>query len=261
VIIDTNVSLSRWPFRRLPADEPAKLVSTLRRYGVTEAWAGTFDALLHKDLTDANSRLARDCKRYGNGLLVPFGSVNPKLPGWQEDLRQCHEVHQMPGIRLHPNYHGYALADSVFSEVLEAAAARKLIVQVACCMEDERTQHPLVRVPPVDLSPLPDLLKRLGKVRLALLNSRAAPRSLSKALPDAAQVCCDFAMIEGPGALARFIDQIAPARVVFGSNFPLYYFESALLKVQEAGLSEAGQKAVFEENVRTFRISRDEAHS
>ena len=79
MIVDTNVYLSRWPFRRLPGDEPRDLVAKLKEHNVTQAWAGSFDALLHEDLAAANARLAESCDTHGGGLLLPFGSVNPHL--------------------------------------------------------------------------------------------------------------------------------------------------------------------------------------
>ena len=53
-LIDTNVTLGRWPFRRLPLDHTPGLVAKLCQHGVTQAWAGSFDAVFQKDIAAAN---------------------------------------------------------------------------------------------------------------------------------------------------------------------------------------------------------------
>jgi predicted TIM-barrel fold metal-dependent hydrolase len=251
-VIDVNVTLHRWPFRRLYGDDPAALAGLLREKGVTQAWAGSFDGLLHRDISSVNDRLAADCREHGGGLLVAFGSIHPKLPGWQEDLRRCHEVHRMPGIRLHPNYHGYTLADAVCREVLESAARRRLLVQIAVAMEDERTQHQLMRVPPVDLGPLAASMKPFPGLRIVLLNAGRTPYARELA---AAGVSFDIAMVEGVGGVAKLAGEVSSQRVLFGSHSPFFYFESAALKIREAGLAEADSRAISEENARRLMDS------
>ena len=249
-LIDTNVSLGRWPFRRVPLDETSALVAKLRAHGVTQAWAGSFDALLHKDLSAVNARLAEDCRRRGRGLLVPFGTVNPTLPGWEEDLRRCHEEHEMPGLRLYPNYHSYTIDAPAFARLLELATRRKLLVQIACGLEDDRTQHLRLTVPPVDMLPLIGLLEKTPAARVHLLNAFRTLRG--KPVLDLAAHGTRFevATLEGVQGIANLLRQIPGDRLCFGSHAPFFYFESAKLKLQESVLSEAQMKAVCAGNAR-----------
>jgi len=255
-LIDTNVYLGRWPFRRLPLDETAKLVAKLRDQGVAQAWAGSFDALLHKDITSVNARLAGECHNSGGGLLVPIGAVNPMQPDWEEDLRRCAEEHRMPGIRLHPNYHGYKLSDPVFERALKVADERGLFVQIALIMEDERTIHPLVNVPPTDTAPLSALAQKFPRVRVQLLNTFRTLRG--KPLLDLAAtgVRFEIAMVEGVNGVANLLSEIDPGRVLFGSYAPFFYFESARLKLKESALDAGQMSAVSEGNARQFQAAR-----
>jgi hypothetical protein len=255
-MIDTNVDLFRWPFRRLIGDDPAELVTRLRKKGVTQAWAGSYEALLCRDVAGVNIRLAAACRDHGANFLVPFGCVNPKSPDWEEDLRRCHEVHHMPGIRLYPNYHGYKLDDPAFAGLLSMASERKLMVQIALSMEDPRTQFLLMPVPRVDPAPLAEMVARMPQLPLVLLNlggweNDDASASMV-ALRQAGNVYFDIAMDEGVGGLARLIASTSPSRIVFGSHYPFYYFESALLKVHSAGVARDQEFAVHEGNARNL---------
>ncbi len=252
-MIDTNVYLERWPFRRLPDDEPRKLLDRLARHGVTEAWVGSFDALLHRDVAGVNARLAETCRRLDARRLRPFGTVNPVLPDWEDDLHRCVDRHGMAGIRLHPNYHGYRLDHPAFARLLAMAAFRDVVVQLVVTMEDERTQHLAFRVPHVDTAPLEALVRQLPRLRLVLLSAFRALRPEQVArLTSAGQVYVDLAMLEGAGGLARLLDVVSPQRVLFGSHFPLFYFESALFKVREAALPTTQLRAVCEGNARAL---------
>lgn len=254
-IIDANVSLFQWPFRRLPYDTVDELVAKLRSLNVGQAWAGSFEGILHRDVSGVNDRLAEACRKVPNGFLVPFGTVNPELPGWEEDLRACHEEHGMPGIRVHPNYHGYALDDPRFERLLAMAAERDLLVQLAASMEDVRTQHPMLQVPDVDLSPISELMRKIPRARVLLLNHKTRGALLTR-LAETPRVYFDIARVEGTEGVAQLIRSVPPGRVVFGTHAPFFITESALIKVYESGVTADECRALLEQNPRQLVPSR-----
>lgn len=251
-MIDTNIHLHHWPFRRLALDNPEALVQKLKQLGVTEAWAGSYDALFHRDVAAVNRRLTEECFRHP--LLKPFGTVNPSLPDWEEDLRRCAEEHRMSGIRLYPNYHGYELSDFRFRRLLNLAAARGMVVQIAVMMEEERTQHPLVRFPHVNTAPLVDLLKAEPAARVMLQNCfRAVRGGLLLKLVATEQVWFDTSTIEGMAGIGRLLKQLPGKRLVLGSHAPLYIPESSILKLRESELAPQQLDAIRLGNAQDLR--------
>lgn len=257
-IIDTNVHLFEWPFRTLKYRKTADLLAKLRKHRVKKAWAGTFEALLHKNLDAANARLADECLASGDGMLLPFGSVNPVWPDWEEDLRRCHEAYKMPGIRLYPNYHNYRLDRPEVVQLLGRATERGLLVQIAIEMEDERVHHPVMNVPPVDAAPLAETWKQVPGARIQLLNGVTALRGKGSGLVQETKIAFDIANLEGTGAIGRLIDgkhwsirsQVPVERLLFGSHAPFFPCEAAILRLFESPLGRGQLLAIMQQNAR-----------
>lgn len=249
-IIDTNISLFRWPFRRLPLDDPNALVKKLRSLGIAQAWSGSFEAILHRDIASVNQRLADACRNRVE--LIPVGSVNPELPGWEDDFRQCIKDHNMPGVRLHPNYHGYTLDDPRFRHLVELATSAGRFIQVAAAMEDTRTQHTLVQIPDVDLAPLIKLMKGIPGARVQIINHNLRPPLLSQ-LGETPGVFFDTSRVDGTDGVPKLVQSVPPGRVLFGSHAPFLIPEAALIRVHESGtIEEASLRAVLAGNAEQF---------
>jgi predicted TIM-barrel fold metal-dependent hydrolase len=249
-LIDTNVYLSRWPFRRVWADDTANLVSKLKEHHVTTALAASFDGVFHKDVSAANEQVVGECANRGQGILQPVGSINPTLPDWEEDFRRCHEVHRMRAIRVYPNYHRYSLDDPRFARVVELAASSGVVLQVPLQLEDERTQPPLMQVSRVNPEPLVGLLKLHPAARVMLLNCFPGLRNnrvLLGRLISTRQIAFDIATLELMGGVEQLLNEHREIRLLFGSYAPFYYFESAALKLKESVLTPAQLKMIQSE--------------
>lgn len=262
-IVDTNVYLFTWPFSRSRFDNTEVLVEKLRSHGVVEAWTGSYEGIFHKDVTGVNERLTDECRKLGGGLLRPVGTVNPKIPGWQEDLRRCAVDYQMHGIRVHPGYQNYRLEDPEFAKLLQLAAENRLLVQIACWMEDERHHNPKMIVPTVDATPLPKLVARMPGLQVELLNAFRNPgAAVYDKLAQIDRISFDIAMLELIEGLRVFLKQVPLERILFGSYMPYFYIEANLLKFPESQIPPDQVRAICFDNARRLlAATRTSAHA
>jgi predicted TIM-barrel fold metal-dependent hydrolase len=261
-IIDTNVNLFDWPFRNLKYSDTKALVSKLRSHRITQAWAGNFEALFHKDIDSVNARLAKECNDNGEGMLVPFGTVNLAWPDWQEDLRRCDEEYKMPGIRIYPLYQTVNLDTPEFMSFVRKATDRGLMIQIVGDMEDIRHHHPIVEVRDVNFEPLVDIMKKIPEAKIQLLYwNHKVSRPLLEKLVTGTNVLFDTARIEGVGEVGRLIEgnswygKITPVpveRIAFGSHAPYFPVESSLLKLFESPLTLDQMEAIMNNNASRF---------
>lgn len=252
-VIDTNVSLFHWPFRRLPLDEVNELCAKFQQLGITEAWAGSFEALLHRDLRTVNERLQKTCQKRAE--LIPVGAVNPNLPDWKHDLNLCLGRFAMPGVRLLPGYHGYALDDAVFGELLVTATKLGGFVQVVVAMEDTRTQFSSLQAPNVDPRPLQHWMQQIPDAKVQLLNCRpsASDRQTFASIP---RLTVDTSRVDGTDGVATLANAIGVDRILYGSHSPFLIPEAACIRMVETGIPAADVKAIMQENAKRFRISK-----
>jgi uncharacterized protein len=247
--VDTHVYVGHWPHRRLVNEDPKELLARLRKTNVTQAWIGSFDGLFHKDIAAVNARLAETCSHTGDDAFIPFGTINPMLPDWEEDVRRCHEIHKMLGIRLHPNYHGYTLADAVFGEVLKQASNRGLIVQLVASLDDVRHHWLSPPAEKVDVRPLAEKVAPHRNLRLVVTNGyRMAEDAAFRSLVPLSQVYFDFARANSSADVRQLGDSVGVRRVVFGSGEPLHPFESAWSKALKQDFSSDDQLTIANRN-------------
>jgi len=258
MLVDTNVHLFSWPFRRLKYEHTPDLVTKLQRHRVGEAWAGSFEALLAKDVNGANARLAEECRKHP-GFLVPIGSVNPAWPDWEEDLRRCQEVHRMRGIRLYPRYQAFPLNDPAFARLLRLAAERGLLVQIALELEDPRVHHPVLQVPPIDFAALAAAVKSVPQASVQLLDcTMNLQLPVAQPLIDLPNVTFDISNFESVGILDRLLGEtggarrapIAVDRLLFGSHAPYFPVEAGLLRLFESQLTREQLGPIMAGNAR-----------
>ena len=230
MLIDVNTYLGHWPFRQLRGNTVAALLRRMDRCGIERALVGSLDAVCYRDVLPANEALARQTRRYRDRLL-PVATLNPRYPGWREDLRRCAEEGQMGGLRLYPQYHGYELTEARGLELIDAAVALDWVVQVPMRLEDRRQRHVLDVARDLTGAELVAVVQARPGVRWIFLEALGLE---GVQFPANAEYLVEISRMTA--VLQRNIQAFAAAagegHLAFGTGMPLKVPEPALLKLE-----------------------------
>ena len=238
-ILDVNLSVGRWPFRRLPLEEAAALDSALEKAGISGGLVRSLEAPFAMNVYEANEALQEACRPFPK--LTPLPAVRPDFGLWREVSG--------PAAVLYPNYHQYSLLSAEALEMVGALIARKIVPVIVIREEDERGQHPLCKVPPVFAAEINALAAKFPDSPFIALNAYAGE---FKAFT-APNLYADIAFAETFPALAYTVENFGTERLLFGSHAPFFCLHSELSKLEYEKLTEAQFSAIaFKNHERIF---------
>lgn len=261
MIFDLNAWLGNLAFRQLTENTPQGMLARMDRHGIQYAAVSSLEAMLHRNVQLANEKLAEDVAPYGERLF-PLATINPTYVRWEDDLAYCHEKLGMRGVRLHPQYHGYTLAQPIAKSVATACRERNLPVFIAHRIEDSRQRHALDPGKTVEFNEAAQLLTAVPGLRLVLTNARGSIASSRLMQPDLINsswfLDLSLAEVLFTRVLYDLAEKTGGQHLVFGTHAPISYAACALVKLALLPLENEQLELVKNGNATTIMgLSKD----
>jgi predicted TIM-barrel fold metal-dependent hydrolase len=243
-MIDLNAALGRWPFAAGWGESVEALSAALVEAGIRRAYVSAVEAILGPDPLLETQEL---CQRIlGHGVLFPVAVIDPGLRTALKDLSRLARNWPIRLVKLYPNFGGYAADEERTAELVRAAAGAGVLTAVVMRVEDERNQHPLLRVGPV---PAEAVVRLAGKVApLPVLALNGLRGEVATVIREAPNVMADIAFVESGASLPDLLEQVPAGRVVFGSHAPFFYPRAAAAKLASPELTAEQRWAVASGN-------------
>ena len=273
-MIDANAYWGRYPFRETATETVDDLLRLMDRCDIEQAVVCPFESVFYWDYELSDEKAYRDLRSHRDRLFQ-LGCVNPNYPGHLNHVRRCLDDFGVVGIKLHPEFHAFELADPACLELANVVGAAGRPVVVALRVEDERWYPPYVKTWPVRLESVLDLGAACPDVDFVACGARPGPQSLGDResaaalgrLRAARNVYFETSAVSttDPGwqfhfgqahaldrgdAFSMLVDALGPERVLFGTRMPTMEPMLTIVDLQDSAIKDSVRTMVTTENAR-----------
>lgn len=253
-MIDVNVFVGSYPWRRLPGSSPETVLAAMERVGVREAWVTHLPSLFWKDPAEGNGWLYQTAERIPPFRPVPV--VHPGLPRWEVDLAEA-VGRGVPAVRCDPGFLGLAPAGDEVRGLIQAAGDAGVPLQAAVRLEDGRGRHPLDVAPELTPATVRSWVRSHPRARFVITH---ADREFIEQVHfgstpgEAARIWWDISWVWGPPEhhLALLLATVGGARFLFGSGQPLRLAETPLARLDLMDIPPADLRGILTDNAATL---------
>ena len=231
MLVDTNVSFGRWPFRTAPGYSARELESVLLAEGIGRAYVSSMAALFVDDPAEANTELFSTFSGGGSTPLITVPVLNPRLRNWELLFDEYSVRRLIPAVKLHSNYHGYSLDTAPVGSLARRLSALGKPLLLPLRMEDERFQNPRMQVPSIQVEDVIKLARSYKDLNILCLN---AYRKETLDCAEYPNLFFDIAFVDWFKPVDDLLHRLGPGRILFGSHTPLFVTRAAVMKVDAA---------------------------
>jgi predicted TIM-barrel fold metal-dependent hydrolase len=153
-----------------------------------------------------------------------------------------------PAINIYPGCHGCSLLSEETGKLSEIIQKENKTLIVTIRIEDSRASNPYCRFPEVSIEEIKQFLKIFPKIKIIFLNACWGEiKEIAETEND--NFLADIAFAERLETLDTLLELISPKQLIFGSNTPLFYIESAKAKILRASSSEEIKNRIAYKNL------------
>ncbi|HEX5385782.1 MAG TPA: amidohydrolase family protein [Gemmatimonadales bacterium] len=233
MLLDANVFLGGYPYRRVPGTSPAAVLGDMDRIGADSAWVTHLPGIFWRDPTEGNPWLLDVCREMPR--LRPALAVHPGLPRWEAVLAEAAAT-RAPAVRADPTYYGIDPAGAAMRRLVAACAEAGIPLVLAVRLEDPRQRHPLDRAPELPAAAVRALLRSHARARLLVTHAGRGfieEVHFGSTPEEAARIWWDICWIWGPPEdhLELLLSTMGAERFVFGTGMPLRIPETSVAKL------------------------------